>query len=397
MKISLVLLKNKKVSKKGFPVVINIYHKGKYKRITTGFFSKPEHWDFEKQVPVVLHPDFDYIFPEVIDLRFKIKELERKKEMDFNKIEKYLKSEYNKAKNPITHDFYKFADILIDEKKKNGSLSNAKVYNTAKTQLMRYKSHLLFDDFDYNLLIGFVNDKKRDGVKSTTIHNYLRTLRAIYNQAVLRDVTEDKKPFTGVFKGLKIRSHQMRKKYLVLDDIIKIEEAKLTGLTDYVRDLFLLQFYLGGQDLIDVYNLKHSDVKNDRIFFKRSKVSNGYQFDVCATKKVKAILKKYNEPEYLFPGRKDFAGYETFRRRYGRYLIDLQNRLEIKVKPLEGNLGIKVARHTFANIGKRLGIEEDMLRELMGHERDDIDNFYKDRYPEEERDLAQMKIINDVK
>jgi len=75
----------------------------------------------------------------------------------------------------------------------------------------------------------------------------------------------------------------------------------------------------------------------------------------------------------------------------------MQNRLEIKIQPLGGNLGIKVARHTFANIGKRLGIEEDMLRELMGHERDDIDNFYKDRYPEEERDLAQLKIINDTK
>jgi len=397
MKITLVLLKSKVESKKGFPVVVNLYHKGKQKRITLSLFSKPEHWDFEKQAPLVLHPDYDYIFPEVIDLKFKIKELERQKEMDFTKIEKYLKGDYNRAKNSITDDFYKFSDMLIDEKKKNGNMSNAKVYNTAKIQLMKYEPNLNFDDFDYNLLIGFVNDKKRDNVKSTTIHNYLRTLRAIYNQAVLRDVTEDKKPFTGVFKGLKVRSHQMRKKYLVLDDIIKMEEASFTGLMDYVRDLFLLQFYLGGQDLIDVYNLKRTDVENDRVFFKRSKVVNGYQFDLRATKKVKAILKKYKQPDDLFPGRKDFTGYETFRGRYGRYLIDMQNRLEIKVQPLGGNLGIKVARHTFANIGKRLGIEEDMLRELMGHERDDIDNFYKDRYPEEERDLAQLKIINDTK
>jgi integrase len=397
MKISIVLLKSKAESKKGFPVVINLYHGGKQKRITLNLFSKPEHWDFETQRPTNLHPEYDYIFPEVIDLKFKIKELERKKEMDFNKIEKYLKGDLNISKNSITDDFYKFADILINEKEKNGNLSNAKVYTTAKKQLMRFEPNLTFDDFDYNVLIGFVNEKKREGVKSTSIHNYLRTLRAIYNQAVLREVTEDKKPFTGVFKGLKVRSHQMRKKHLTIDDIKKIEDADFTGLMDYTRDLFLLQFYLGGQDLTDVYNLKRSNVMNNRIFFKRSKVANGYQFDLFATKKVKAILKKYKQPDDLLPGRKDFSGYETFRRRYGRYLIDMQNKLEIKVQPLGGNLGIKVARHTFANIGKRLGIEEDMLRELMGHERDDIDNFYKDRYPEEERNLAQLKIINDTK
>jgi site-specific recombinase XerD len=397
MKISLVLLKTKVESKKGFPIVVNLYHKGKQKRITLNLFSKLEHWDHEKQVPLVLHSDYDYIFPEVIDLKFKIKELERKKETDFKKIEKYLKGDLNTSKNPITNDFYKFADILISEKEKNGNLSNAKVYATAKKQLKRFEPNLTFDDFNYNVLIGFVNEKKREGVKSTSIHNYLRTLRAIYNQAVLRDITDDEKPFTGVFKGLKVRSHQMRKKYLTIDDIKRIEDADFTGLMDYTRDLFLLQFYLGGQDLIDVYKLKRSNVVNDRVFFKRSKVANGYQFDLLASKKVKAILKKYKQPDDLLPGRKDYAGYETFRRRYGRYLIDMQNKLGIKVQPLGGNLGIKVARHTFANIGKRLGIEEDMLRELMGHERDDIDNFYKDRYPEEERDQAQLKIIVDIK
>lgn len=397
MKISLILLKKKEEYKKGQPVVVQIYHQGKQKRLSFGLFSKPEHWDFSTQRPTELHPDYDYIFPEVIDLKFKIQELERKKELDFNKIEKYLKGDYGKLKNTSsTDDFFEFADLLIEEKKKNGNLSNAVVYNTAKTQLMKYQPYLRFDDFDYNLLIGFVNEKKRQGVKTTTIHNYLRTLRAIYNQAVLREVTEDNKPFTGVFKGLKVRSHQMRKKYLTMDDIAKIEKAEFTGLMDYTRDLFLLQFYFGGQDLIDVYNLKRSNVDKNRVFFKRSKIANGYQFDLLATYKVKQILTKYNQPNDLLPGRKDFKGYGTFRRRYGRYLIDMQKKLEIEVQPLGGNLGIKVARHTFANIGKRMGIEEDMLRELMGHERDDIDNYYKDRFPEKNRDMAQLKIINDI-
>ena len=51
-------------------------------------------------------------------------------------------------------------------------------------------------------------------------------------------------------------------------------------------------------------------------------------------------------------------------------------------------------RHTFATLGKFERIEEDLLRELMGHERNDVDMIYKDKYPEAERDAAQLKIIN---
>jgi len=58
-----------------------------------------------------------------------------------------------------------------------------------------------------------------------------------------------------------------------------------------------------------------------------------------------------------------------------------------------GNLGWKLSRHTFANIAKSLFLEVDLIRELMAHERDDIDNYYKDRYPEEVRDKAHWEII----
>ncbi len=397
MKITLILLRKKKPYKKGNPVVINIVDRGRQKRIATNLFSQPEHWDFVTQLPNALHPEYHEVFSEVVNLKLKIRELTSDKETDFKKIEIVLKGRRAENNEIIAIDFFSFTDTLIEEKKRLNKHSNAIVYNTAKIQFSNYTGALEFKDLNYNILLGFVQQKQKDGLKNTSIHNYLRTLRAIYNQAVLRGITEDKKPFTGVFNGLKVRSHQMRKKYLTLESIAKIENASFTGAMDGVRDLFLLQFYLGGQDLIDVYNLKRGDIENNRIFIKRAKIANGYQFDLLLSNKIRQILKKYKGSNFIFPHRKDFKGYVTYRRRYGRYLIDMQKRLDIKVQPLEGNLSIKIARHTFANIGKRLGVEEDMLRELMGHERDDIDNFYKDRFPEEERDLVQLKIINDTK
>ncbi len=71
-----------------------------------------------------------------------------------------------------------------------------------------------------------------------------------------------------------------------------------------------------------------------------------------------------------------------------------QKRICIEVKPLDGRLTSKVARHTFATVGSRFYIDPDMLRTLMGHERSDVDTIYKDTYPEKERDKFLNKIIN---
>lgn len=72
----------------------------------------------------------------------------------------------------------------------------------------------------------------------------------------------------------------------------------------------------------------------------------------------------------------------------------IQTRFNIQLEHEGGKLGIKMARHTFGNIGKHLFIEEDLLRELMGHERDDVDNYYKDKYSQKVRDEALFKIID---
>ena len=397
MKLTLLLLKDKtKLTKKGFPVVVIYRSEYKQKRINLKLYSSADHWNFLRQEPSPAHPDYLNIMQKVVDVKRKMFELEQFLISDFNKIKTELLRLVDTNFKKKQEDFYAFADELIQEMRSQGRYSNAIVYNTVKVQLKKYRDEVAFDDIDYNFLIGFVNQKKIQGLRPSSIHNYLRTLRAIYNQAVLRKGIKDTKPFKGVFNGLRVRSHSTNKKYLLSEDIRILEKAELKGFKDFVRDLFLLQFYLGGQDLKDIYFMRYDSMSSDRIYFKRSKVSNGYTFDLAITDKVRDILIKHRQnSEYILPYRKDEDGYKTFRRRYGRYLIAIQKELGLTVKPLGGNLGIKVARHTFANIGKRKGIEEDMLRELMGHERDDVDNYYKDRYPEQLRDKAQLKIIND--
>ena len=120
----------------------------------------------------------------------------------------------------------------------------------------------------------------------------------------------------------------------------------------------------------------------------------GYEFDLKIVEKAQIIIDKYKvKGKYVFPWRKDFEGYRSFRNNLRRSLDFVQEQEKIEVLPLGGFIRIKVARHTFATIGKQLFVETDLLRELMGHERNDVDTIYKDKYPEDVRDAAHLKII----
>ena len=391
MKINLKVRWSKRL-KKGFPIIVDIFDNGKRKYLSFGYFTEKNDWDTNKNVPLPSHPDYDFLFPAIIEIKKKIKEIAYENITDYNRIKTLLQGK------PVNRyvSFSDFGRQLIEEKKSRELYKNAEIYQTAISDFEKYLGcKITFRDIEYKKLTDYKN-KKLMTVRNSTIHNYLRTLRAIYNEAVRRNITDDIQPFRGVFAGLSIRNSMQRKKYIDKNDIAKLENADLSGVSDFIRDLFLLQFYFGGQDLKDIYYLRKDQINDDRAYFERAKLAGrGYVFDLKIFDKTRRILKKYTGTDgYIFPGRKDHTGYNTFYRRYLRYLHDIQTKLDIKVLPLGGKLGAKVSRHTFANIGKRLFIEEDILRELMGHERNDIDNYYKDKYPADVRDAAHWKIID---
>ena len=177
--------------------------------------------------------------------------------------------------------------------------------------------------------------------------------------------------------------------------ILKIESLKLDSAKQKYIDIFLLQFYFGGCDLIDLYYLRNKQLRRGRVLFERNKTNTELRIDLKVHPKARKLLDKYRvEGEWVFPWGKDKDAYENFRRTYGRGLIYVQKMHDFEVLPYGGYLASKVARHTFANLAKRLRIDPDVIRELMGHERDQVDNYYKDVYPEQVRDDALFEIIS---
>lgn len=320
-------------------------------------------------------------------------------------------------------DFIQFGYDLAEEKKKLRTAKgivkegNAKVYDNVLNQFTKYKSSINVLDIDYNTLVEFKDSQLRIGNKKNTINSYLRTLRAIYNEALRRyKFKVDHKPFEGIFKDVTVKLNRTKKRHISKQTLKILEyfEGNLARGQQEAIDLFLLQFYFGGQDLTDIFYLEKKQVsKNQRIYFTRGKLEDGgYEFDLKIFLKASVILQKYKygTDGFVFNWRKDFKGYNNFRNRLNKNLRKIQDnyndhvrRIEyftgvnyhkIDVLPLEGYITTKVARHTFATIGSRLYIEPDLLRSLMGHERDHVDTIYKDVYPEEERDKYHKQIID---
>lgn len=398
-KIYLNTLKSRE-RKNGFPVMLYLSGKGKRIEVSLKMEFQKDEWNFDKQEPMNNKRATLFIRKKKAQLDELLFMALDDPAMDVYFIKNAILESQTVTKQIAS--FYEFADLLIAELKKGvdskgfTKLGNARAYETAIKQLKKYRATVYFSQIDYNLLVGFIRFRKNKGNKNTTIHNYLRTYRAIYNEAVRRNITEDNQPFKNVFSNVIVKKNRTVKKYITKESIYKLEAVKnISTSKQFAVDMWLLQFYFGGQDFKDIYYLENSQINNNRVYFVRGKLDEtGYQFDLLIPEKAQKIIDKYNTKDrFVIPGRKDDTGYRNLIRRVQKNLQLVQTELQIEVLPLGGYLAPKVSRHTFATLGRFLLIESDILRALMGHERKEVDTLYKEVYPKEMRDEAHLKII----
>lgn len=404
MKIEIKLITSRKETAEGFPLVVEISHQNKRKSKTLASCLQ-KHFIQDGKTISAKHPDYDVLAPILMNIKIKARKLILNGVIDVEKAyEDLFAIDFSQI------GFQQYAESLLEEMEKmsaamakfdlkgsNKIKGNIKLYRNVIAQFENFAKNTSLQNLDYETLLYFKNYNLSIGNSKSTVNLYLRTLRAIYNKGILMHKLSDQKPFARIFEGLKTRSYDSRKKYLTRESVWRLENTDLfrDSAKQKYLDLFLLQFYFGGCDLIDVYYLKERQVRKGRVVFERTKTSTGNRIDLKVHPRAQLIIDKYKSTdEWLFPWGKEKAQYEIFRRTYQRAMIYIQEKMEIEVQPDGGHIAIKVARHTFANRAKTLMIETDVIRELMGHERDDVDNYYKDKYPEKVRDLAQFEIIS---
>lgn len=404
MTIEVKLFSNEKETAEGFPLAVLVRHQKSRKRKNIAF-CKIKDFIQDGNTISERHPDYDLLAPILMNLKIKARKLIL---LNYTDVEKVFEELFAVDFSQI--GFIEYAEKLISEmdsmsiqmkkfdlKGSNKIVGNIKCYRNVISQFGNFAQNTTLQNLDYETLIRFKNYNISIGNSKSTVHLYLRTLRSIYNKGIMIHRLVDEKPFSKVFEGLKTRSYDSQKKYLDREAIEVLESTvlfKTTAKQKYL-DLFLLQFYFGGCDLIDLYYLKERQLRKGRVVFERTKTNSGTRIDLKLHPSALKIINQYKEGgEWLFPWGKEKKEYEIFRRTYQRALIYIQEKLFIDVQPDGGYIAVKVARHSFANRAKILMIETDVTRELMGHERDDVDNYYKDKYPEKVRDTALFEIIS---
>ena len=272
--------------------------------------------------------------------------------------------------------FIAFARELIRELKQIGKRRTAETYTTALNSFVRFhgESDLLFEELDSNLMIEYETYLKEHNVCPNSSSFYMRNLRAIYNRAVEKELTEQHNPFKHVYTGV----DKTVKRAVPLKVIRRIRDTDLTlsPVMDYARDLFMFSFYTRGMSFVDMAYLKKKDLQNGVLSYRRQKT--GQQLFIKWEKPMQDIVGKYDtgDTPYLLPIIKDM---DTDARRQYKNAAHLVNS---KLKKLGERLGLSipltsyVARHAWASIARSKNIPLSTISEAMGHDSENTTRIY---------------------
>ncbi|MFC2118079.1 phage integrase SAM-like domain-containing protein [Bacteroidota bacterium] len=289
---------------------------------------------------------------------------------------------------------FKYSDTVIAKLKKEKKYGNADVYQTCLNAFKTFRNErdLEFADIDYKMIRDFEASLNERGVKVNTISNYMRTLRAIINRAIKEGVA----PETAYpFKHYKIKNEKTQKRAISKDDINKIRDLELQEGSPLMlaRDIFMFSFYMQGMNLVDIINLKVSDINKDRVQYKRKKTKQ--LFSVRLTEPSMAIIKKYNDltnpKSNIFhtplDRRNPHLSYQNFKRWINGRLKKIAEKAELNVP-----LTTYVARHSWATIAKREGIPTAVISEGLGHDSENTTQIYLDSFDNKVLDDANVII-----
>ena len=372
--VSVVYYKNKILSNGEHPLMLRITKDRKSKYQSLGISIPPKFWDFEKNQPKRNCPNRDTILRLITE---KIKEYQAQLiELKIENKDFTAKSLIQKVTKPTKHKTVgEVFQERIQELKEANRLGYAESHEYVYKSLLKFNGHLdiYFSDIDVTWLKKYETWLRNIGNKENTIGIRFRTLRAVYNIALEQKfVKPEYYPFTN-YKVSKL--HQITaKRALSKDDVISIINYKAkSGRYSYEKlavDIFTFSYFMGGINFRDIAYLTSANIVDNRLVYIRKKTKQLIKLPI-SSKAMEVILKyKSEQTPYLFPILTDNLKTESAQRDRIRQTMKSINK-HLKAIGEELNLPIDlttyVARHSFATVLKRSGVNTSIICEAMGH------------------------------
>ena len=383
-----------KIKGKEGVICLQLIHNRKVKLQRTRFRLFPAEWNSRKETIIWEKSETERqihlqsvktgLEAEINRLNELIRILEQKGEYSVDELADLYKS------NSFNGYFFPFIDFVIKNLNDSNRRKTANILITAKSSFERFRGgqDVLLDKIDNELMLKYENWLKNSGVMKNTTSCYMRTLRAIYNQAVKHRLSTQKNPFAHIFT----RNDKTIKRAVGEATIVQIKNMDLTLHKELIvaRDLFMFSFYLRGISFVDMANLRKHNVKNGYITYNRSKTKQllTVKIEPC----MQEIISRYKEQtvdDYLLPI------YTLQNRDNSSQLRNHNKRLKriSEILGLEKSISSYVSRHSWATIALRKGVSIEIISERMGHENESTTRIYLASFGQSVVDTANAKII----
>ena len=397
-----VILYTSKVLKNGeHPIMVRLIKDRKPKYISVGVGCSKDLWDSKKNLPSKKHPLSKELIIKIEKTKTDAKRLLMKFEdekLDFSS-EEFTKKLKNQTKKTTV---YQFLETVIAELLKADKVGNSNVYKSLRDVLLRFRNRkdFTFSELNGSFLRKFEQDLRERGLQEISMSVHFRTLRALYNRAVVEDYArKESNPFQE-FKVSKF-SMKTKKRAIKKDDIKRIALLNIekgTRLYD-AQNVFLYSYYCSGINISDMIELQWKDIINNEFMdYERNKTHQRQLVKLLPPAiEILAYYRKFSLGDYVFSFLDKTKHISALQIKNRIKKINKQINEDLKIiaemAAIDISLTTYVARHTFATVLKRSGVGTSKISELMGHGDEKTTQIYLDEFENEELYEATLNLL----
>ena len=291
--------------------------------------------------------------------------------------------------------------------KESGKISSSSSYRDTISALSRFRPTISTYDFtkiNYDFLTAFESYLRAHGCNNGGIGVYMRNIRAIYNSAIKsKIVSSEFYPFKDYVIS-KLKSSKV-KKALTKEDLQLLLDYDISKNKEVAKALYtyLFSFYCRGINFTDLAELKWGEVDLSSFSYVRNKTGIKLNVKIPDNHHMKTILNYFKvyrpfDTDYIFPIlEKDEKLYikEELRDRKKsvlKYYDKLLNIITLECG-IKNKVTFYTARHTFATLSLKKGINTVMIKQALGHQSIKTTETYLEDFNTKELDTAFENLL----
>lgn len=401
--LSVVCYKSKRLSNGESPLMLQVSKGGKRQYQSLGVSVNPKFWDFSKNKPKSNCPNREYILKLILNKQAELQQrmLELNAEQKEYTTTTLLHDEHRKFELKTVKQFYQ---ELIEQYKANEKCGNRLIYKSSYNSINVFTNGNLeipFSAIDVAWLNKYEKWLRSKGNKETTMSLMFRTLRSAYNKAI---ESKCARKSDYPFNDYRISKFDVstEKRAIAKADVLKFStDVHSIGKQQYVqlsKDIFIFSYLCGGINFTDIANLtKDNIIEGKKLHYIRQKT--GKLIKLGLSEEALKIIKRYavESKGYLFPILNAQLHKTPLQKqnRIHKMLGKVNKNLKLLAAQLgvEANLTTYVARHSFASVLKKSGVNIALISEALGHSDLTTTQIYLDSFDNEQIDNAMKNLL----